>query len=349
MAHGSIDTEDMKSSFKHLSLLSSRLLSAFIWVISLSIATALLFSYTLPQDLSKTSILYATLVEASFFVRVLTFHLGLVLLVLMGAALLMRRWKLSIFIGPVMLFCMYPTLSAMIPHHPAAAVGPTLRIMSMNLKYTVENGELITHQLTTFNPDVVVIEDSTPYSKQVIEKQFGGDYPHRGFLFNALQGLAIYSRIPFEGGRPTSTFTKLRRQMRVVINFNGKQLAIYVEHPFSPRSRQRILNNRLATLDLVEQMRNEQLPVVLAGDFNFTQSTPNEDSLKTVGMRDGFELAGQGRGSTWPVEPQWMQWLPGVRIDHVFISPQLTCTQFLVGDYDGSDHLPIVADVGFTK
>ena len=64
-------------------------------------------------------------------------------------------------------------------------------------------------------------------------------------------------------------------------------------------------------------------------------------------MADGFELAGHGRGSTWPVEPQWMQWLPGVRIDHVFVSPQLTCTQFIVGEYDGSDHLPVIADIGF--
>jgi endonuclease/exonuclease/phosphatase (EEP) superfamily protein YafD len=41
-----------------------------------------------------------------------------------------------------------------------------------------------------------------------------------------------------------------------------------------------------------------------------------------------------------------MQWLPGVRIDHIFVSNQLTFTQFFVGEHDGSDHLPIVADVG---
>ena len=93
-------------------------------------------------------------------------------------------------------------------------------------------------------------------------------------------------------------------------------------------------------------MRAETLPVIAAGDFNFTQETPNEAALKNVGLQDGFEQSGQGRGSTWPVDPPWMQWLPGVRIDHIFVSRQLTCTHFFVGGYDGLDHLPIVADVG---
>ena len=59
-----------------------------------------------------------------------------------------------------------------------------------------------------------------------------------------------------------------------------------------------------------------------------------------------LDIAGVGRGSTWPVLPRWRAWLPGVRIDHVFLTPQLTCTRDAVGGFDGSDHLPIYADVG---
>ena len=340
---------DMAISSKAAYRYFAKFLAALIWLLTTIIAIAVLFSYTLPQDLSKTSRLYASLVEASFFVRVLTFHLGLVLVGSTAFALIIRRGWLSVFAGTLTAFSLFPTILLLVPRHQLSATGPTLRIMSMNLKYTTENGYLITDQLKRFDPDVLVIEDYTPYAKEQIEALFGRDYLYRGFLFNYLQGLAIYSRYPFDGGRPKSTFTKIRRQMRGVIDFHGKSLAIYVEHPYSPRTQKRILNNRLATLDLVEQIRNEKLPVILAGDFNFTQSTPNESALKDVGMQDGFELAGKGLGSTWPEEPPWMQWLPGVRIDHVFVSPQLICTQFWVGKCDGSDHLPIVADIRFVK
>jgi endonuclease/exonuclease/phosphatase family metal-dependent hydrolase len=49
------------------------------------------------------------------------------------------------------------------------------------------------------------------------------------------------------------------------------------------------------------------------------------------------------------VLPRWRAWLPGVRIDHVFLTPQLTCTRDAVGGFDGSDHLPIFADVGLAR
>jgi endonuclease/exonuclease/phosphatase family metal-dependent hydrolase len=209
-------------------------------------------------------------------------------------------------------------------------------------------GFKIADQILKYKPDVLAVEDYTPFAQTAIEKTTGNIYPYRAFSFNYLQGLAIYSRFPF-ASEPTSNFTLTRRQMRAVILFDDQPVAIYVEHPFSPRSERRILNNRLATMDLAGEIQREKLPAIAAGDFNFTDTTANEAALKSVGLTDAFETAGHGRGSTWPVEPKWMRWLPGVRIDHIFFSRQFTCTSFTVGDYDGSDHLPIIADIAIRK
>jgi endonuclease/exonuclease/phosphatase (EEP) superfamily protein YafD len=41
-----------------------------------------------------------------------------------------------------------------------------------------------------------------------------------------------------------------------------------------------------------------------------------------------------------------LAWLPGIRIDHVYLSPELTATAARVGSFVGSDHRPVIAEVG---
>ncbi len=330
-------------------IVAKKFFAALLWVAGSVVILLLLFSYLLPQDLSRNTPIYSRLVQLSFFGRVLTFQLSLLLIVIAIFALPLRRWRLAIATMCAGVVAVAPTLLALLPHDPPAAVGPTLRLMSMNLKYTHEHAELFVDQVRRFNPDVLVVQDYTPYAQTALARAFGTDYPYRFLQPNSLQGLAIYSRKPFVEARPVAVFNKTRRQLRAVIRDGQQRYVIYVEHPFSPRSSQRIINNRLATVDLTKQVAVETLPVIVAGDFNFTAETPNESAMKDVGLKDGFELAGRGRGATWPMQPRWKQWLPGVRIDHIFVSRQMTCTRFFVGAYDGSDHLPIVADVGLTR
>jgi endonuclease/exonuclease/phosphatase (EEP) superfamily protein YafD len=324
--------------------LTKRLAAWVGWIITLGIIAFEVFSYCLPQDLLKRSEPYASLVCLSFFGRVLTFQLGLLLGFVAIAAAVLHRKRLLLLSALMVCICIAPTLPTLLPRSHPQPEGPVLRVMSMNLKYTHEHPELIIEQIRRHDPDILAIEDYTPFAAQIIGDSVGDRYPLRGFYFNYFQGLAIYSKLPFTESVRVN-FTVTRRQMRAVVRFHGQPIVVYVEHPFSPRSRQRILNNRMATLDLAGQVQKEKLPVIALGDFNFTDSTPNEAVLKRVGLADAFEAIGWGRGSTWPVSPRWLGWLPGVRIDHVFFSSKLRCSSFSVGDYDGSDHLPITADL----
>jgi endonuclease/exonuclease/phosphatase (EEP) superfamily protein YafD len=316
------------------------------WMIASGAVVLLVYSYLLPQDLALTTEPYARMVQIAFFGRVFTFHLGLTLAVIAAIAGCIGRMRLTVVSAVPALVVLIPAMINCLPKHPTPAVGPTVRIMSANLKYFNRDAERIINQIRQNDPQVLVIQDYTPFSQDVIDSEFAHDYAYRQLVPNFGQGLAIYSRLPFEDGPPKTMFDKSHRQMRAVIRINNQPVALYVVHPFSPRTGKRILSNRLETLELVKQVQAEKIPSIMAGDFNFTAETPNESAIKSIGMKDAFELAGMGRGSTWPVNPTWLQWLPGVRIDHVFVSPQLTCTAFTVGGFDGSDHLPIIAEVG---
>jgi endonuclease/exonuclease/phosphatase (EEP) superfamily protein YafD len=67
-------------------------------------------------------------------------------------------------------------------------------------------------------------------------------------------------------------------------------------------------------------------------------------------MRSAHELVGFGLSNTWG--PRWypsLNWLPGVRIDHIWLSSELTATSSAVGLDTGSDHRPVIADIGISS
>ena len=323
----------------------NRIVGAAGWGLGTALLAAEVFAYALPQRLTDTAEPYARLATAAFFGRVFTFHVGLVLGTLALLALALRRRRLATVAAVAAVACLWSTGRACLPRHPAPAAGRAVRVMAMNTKYTNRDAADIIAQVRRFNPDLLAVEEFASPVRKAIDGALVGDYPFRCLRPYGGIGLALYSRLPFEGGPPEVTTTGVRLQIRAVVAIGGRPVAVYVVHPLSPRTERRVLANRLSTADLADQLRREPLPVVVAGDLNFTAETPNAAALTGVGLTDAFDLAGWGRGSTWPVRPRWTGWPPGVRIDHVYLSPGLTCTRYFTGGYVGSDHLPIVADV----
>jgi endonuclease/exonuclease/phosphatase (EEP) superfamily protein YafD len=324
-----------------------RLAAAAAWVVSVTLAAALAFAYALPQRLTDTDDVYARLATVAFFGRVFTFHAGLLLATTSAVALMLRRRGLAAFAGIAAAAALWPTGVACLPRHPAPAAGRSVRVMSMNTKYGNRDGPDVVAQVRRFNPDVLAVEEFAGPVRRALDAALQRDYPYRCLRSTGGVGLAVYSRLPFVGS-PQVASGGVRRQIRAVVQVDGRDVALYVLHPLSPRSPRRVVLNRLFTADLVDQLRREPLPVILAGDFNFTAETPNAAALTGLGLTDAFDLAGVGRGSTWPVRPAWASWLPGVRIDHVYLSAGLTCAAYATGGPMGSDHLPIVADVAGT-
>ena len=81
--------------------------------------------------------------------------------------------------------------------------------------------------------------------------------------------------------------------------------------------------------------------VVLLGDLNLTPWSPRfRTLLEDSGLRDA--------SMQLPFEPTWRAPLPflGLAIDHVLTSPGLAVACSRTGAEVGSDHLPVIADIG---
>lgn len=85
-------------------------------------------------------------------------------------------------------------------------------------------------------------------------------------------------------------------------------------------------------------------PTILLGDFNLTDQNDSYALLRDAGLTDAFRTAGWGFGATWPVRKLGMPF-PLVRIDYIWYSERIHCTQAWLGPDLGSDHLPLLADL----
>lgn len=326
----------------------ARSIAGLLWFCTIVAIGSLVFSWTLPQRLYVIWAPYRYAVIASFFGRVFTFHAGVALAVAMVIGLILRRGRLTTVSGLAAAAALSPTLWSLRPKQAPAPGGPTIRLMAINLYADSHEDQALCAQIRAANPDVIVLEEFSPHHEAVITRTFSERFPFRSLEPSENpSGMAIYSRLPFLEP-PRVEVTNFRRQIRTSIAIDGQAVALYALHPKSPQSMWAIIINRLQTRDLLQQVERETMPTILAGDFNFTETTANAAAFRNAGLRSTHDLAGTGRGSTWPVLPRWRAWLPGVRIDHIFLTPQLTCALDAVGGFDGSDHLPIYADVGLS-
>lgn len=152
--------------------------------------------------------------------------------------------------------------------------------------------------------------------------------------------------------------------LRVVLDVDGQQLAVYATHfvlPFyladdlamlsvwdmlgfvlgyDETRRNQQIRNTLARL------RDEPLPHIIAGDFNMSDASLIYHELDTQ-LIDAFRYAGAGAGRTWPVAeavglPRVIP--PLLRIDYVWHSDALRAVSARVGAPLSSDHLPLVVE-----
>ncbi len=89
---------------------------------------------------------------------------------------------------------------------------------------------------------------------------------------------------------------------------------------------------------VARQIREETVPVIIAGDTNLPGLSPVLRHAFS-GYQDGFAAAGWGFGYTFP-EKQ-----PFLRLDRIFAGPEFRFTSFHSGCRASSDHLCVWADL----
>jgi endonuclease/exonuclease/phosphatase family metal-dependent hydrolase len=93
---------------------------------------------------------------------------------------------------------------------------------------------------------------------------------------------------------------------------------------------------------VVEHMNTSPYPIIVCGDFNDTPMSYvyNQFNNKLI---DAFRATSSGIGKTYAGK------VPAGRIDYVFHTDELSCSNFMVHKVNYSDHRPITCSINFSK
>jgi endonuclease/exonuclease/phosphatase (EEP) superfamily protein YafD len=328
-----------------------RLFTLEAWLVVVAAYVAIIFAFVFPQDFRNSSPAYVRVATAAFMIRTFLFHLELLLFAIAIAAALMRRWWLLAVVLPLVAFCVGPDVWSYVRRSKPPIAGQSVTVMSINLLGRNQDTAALVAEVLAVQPDVLLLHEYRPHWHQAFQSEVGDDYPYVGCVQRDDDfGLAVYSRLPF--ATPVDTAVPLGNgdtpQARMVVRIDGRDVAVYSVHLMPPKNCAYTTRQRREFADLLDLLKQEELPVVLCGDFNFTNASAYADELERLGLIDAHRISGCGRGSTWPrIGP--FRWFPGIRLDHVFLSKQLTSTRCRTGIGHGSDHRPVIAEVGFAR
>lgn len=317
------------------------------WVLVVGSYGLLAFAVLFPHDFRQTGTLYLAGAWLSFMVRTFLFHHGLLLALVAGVAAWRRCWRLAAVAAPLVLATLGPTLWQWRPKAAPSTRGETLTVMSVNLLNRNQTPGPILAEITAADPDVLLLQEYTPHWHRAVQAAVGSTYPHQSWVIrDDSYGLAVYSRRPFV--EPVSQTVALgdatEPQIRAVIELAGQNVTLYNLHLTLPLGLDYLAHGRREVADLLDLLMDRTGPVLIAGDFNFTEHSPQAAALARAGMTDAQSRYGVGRGATWPVN-SFLRWLPGLRLDHIYLSEPLVCTAIRTGQGYGSDHRPVVATI----
>jgi endonuclease/exonuclease/phosphatase (EEP) superfamily protein YafD len=224
----------------------------------------------------------------------------------------------------------------------APAGDPSLRVVTANLLKVNPDPAALLREITAFDADVYVFEEVTEDWAVTLESgaEFA-DYPYRRVMpFEGAFGIAVLSRVP---ARIEVVDLLGVPMMEVDLEIDGQSTRLFAVHALPPMSADyaEVWHAQLA--ELTRRVGASPVPVVVAGDLNATRHHPSYHRLLAAGLDDAHGRVGRGPAKTWPngVFP-----VPSLRLDHVLVSPAIEVHAVAEGRGVGSDHLPVVADLG---
>ena len=208
--------------------------------------------------------------------------------------------------------------------------------------------------------DLVAFQELSDLQAKAIKSELKLEYPHQAVYPGEFAGKALLSRYPIQDSKQLH-FSEVRPDLKTVVDIDGNEITIIIAHPPPPRPHWRGLKFDRQTWGQIKSLAElavEKQPAVLLGDFNLADWWGEYAYLRSLGLKDAFQVAGRGRGHTLPrrIGP-WrrmlalnrllsrLTFLPMLRVDYIWYTEPLHCLESWVGEDTGSDHLPVLADL----
>ena len=258
---------------------------------------------------------------------------------------------------PLVLFGLFYG-SSYLPRPPSHDVAPSFTVMSYNVWGGNNKYDRIVDAIEEKAADVVGLQEITDRIADGIQGDLADRYPYQ-----AIDGdQAVFSRYPIVGhevlliGDQRAPITV----QHIDLDLNGTQIGIVNVHTHSPQlMASRLMGLRLGypsgfvnrwrdleVRELMQAIEKMEGPLVVLGDFNLTELQVVYGEMTRV-LRDAHKEAGYGLGLTrTPLRglgpALW-------RIDFVFYTPELVALSTMHGEFAGSDHRPVVAELAFRE
>jgi endonuclease/exonuclease/phosphatase (EEP) superfamily protein YafD len=155
-------------------------------------------------------------------------------------------------------------------------------------------------------------------------------------------GIALFSRIPLGNVALRRLEHDAVRVAVAELDVTGRPTVLVLAHPVPPAGGG-LARLRDRQLDALARIRHEfeGREAIVIGDLNTSPWSPRHARLEALA-----HLANAARGlGTFPSWPTALPWLM-IPIDHCLLSPGLRAASLRLGPPVGSDHLPLIVEVG---
>lgn len=227
-----------------------------------------------------------------------------------------------------------------IPEHKKGTSEGTMW-MSANLMMGPPPAEAI----QTHDPDLVLFQEFTPRSASASAK-LRQHYPFRIEVPRTdAFGMAVFSKYPLSETKVLESTEANIPLIVATVTIDGKPIKLINVHTTPPLNQNYLQTWKGIFADVHAQLSQTEGAIVIAGDFNATQFSKQHRSLLSAGLESAHEAVGMGLSSTFP---NGTLPIPPIRLDHMFLSPELHCQSLVHGRTTSSDHKPILAKLALT-
>ena len=233
-------------------------------------------------------------------------------------------------------------------------------IMTANVGNNRAEPEDLVPVIADSGADLIAFQELSDQQAEAIKNKLGSIYPHQAIYPGGFAGKALLSCYPILDSKQLH-LSEVRPDLKTVVDINGVEINVIIAHPPPPRPHWRGLKFDRQTLSQIKslvELAVKHQPAVLLGDFNLADWWGEYAYIRTMGLKDAFQVAGRERGHTLPrrIGP-WKRMLalnrllsrltfyPMLRVDYIWYTEPLHCLDSWVGEDTGSDHLPVLAEL----
>lgn len=264
--------------------------------------------------------------------------------------LLMRRWRAAFafgFFAAANLFAVLPEGSPGPKDTPASPTRSALKIVYANVLTENTDPAPLLALIARESPDLVAVVEVNARWDIDLRQALRETHPHRFAQPSEDNfGLALYSRLPLSDQSVEYLASPDFASLAATLQTSAGDVRLLLTHPPPPgdTAHTRIRNRQIMGIaDWLPPITEDASSVIL-GDFNATPWCP---PLAELRGRARLELAST-RHSLYPAT--WPARVPQLRIplDHVLTRGRLRTLDFRVGPDIGSDHFPLIVDLGLS-